>query len=152
MSYENETIVKVGSLTYSNIDAKMAAGGIAQTLAGMALGGLVGGALVDGANRKFVENNTTAVCVLTNARFVFGKGKGFKKSAAGGALVLTPKDEVYFDIPFQFIKSITQGKAGLSPAVVFGMEGEEGAEIKFCGMKKATIDEWEAALHQATGK
>lgn len=150
MSYENETVIKAGGLTYSAITSKMGVGSIAQAAAGAAVGGILGNALVNESNRKALESTIGGIGVLTNARYVFGKGKGFKKLAAGGSCALTAKDEVYFDIPLTYINTIKQGKQGLSPAFFIEMEG--GEEIGFCAMKKSTIDEWEAAISKAFGR
>ena len=150
MSYENETVVKAGGLTYSAITSDMGIGSIAQAAAGSAVGGFLGNALVNESNRKALESTIGGIGVLTNARYIFGKGKGFKKLAAGSPCALTPKDEVYFDIPFAGIASVKQGKQGLSPAFFLELEG--GAEVGFCAMKKSAIEEWEAALHQTIGK
>ena len=149
MSYENETIIKTESTTYTNVSMKGAAASIAQTAAGAVVGGMVGGALQDSAVKKATAMNTGGQAVLTNGRFIFGAGKNLKKLPVGGPLVIAVKDEVFVDIPLPTIISVTQGKQGVSP--VFAIETHEGV-FKFAFMKKSKCEEWEAAISKALGK
>ena len=146
MSYENETVLKVESTTYTNVSMKSAAAAVAKTVAGVAVGGMVGDELMESAVRKTATMNMGGIAVLTDGRFIFGTGKGLKKLSAGGAMELGKKDEVYFDIPLATIISVTQGKQGLSP--VFAIETHEGT-FKFAFMKKIKCEEWEAAINDA---
>ena len=149
MSYENETVIKVESTTYTNVSMKGAAASIAKTAAGAAVGGMVGGALQESAVKKATAMNTGGQAVLTNGRFIFGAGKGLKKLSVGGPMAITDKDDIYLDIPLATIVSVTQGKQGLSP--VFAVETEEGV-FKFAFMKKSKCEEWEAAINKALGR
>ena len=149
MSYENETIIKIESTTYTNVSMKGAAASIAKTVAGLAVGGMVGGALQESAVRKATAMNTGGQAVLSNGRFIFGAGKKLKKLPVGAPLAITEKDEVFLDIPLATIISVSQGKQGLSP--VFAIETDEGI-FKFAFMKKAKCDEWEAAINKALGR
>ena len=149
MSYENETVIKKESTTYTNVSMKGAAASIAKTVAGAAVGGMVGGALQDSAVKKATAANTGGQAVLTTGRFIFGAGKKLKKLPVGGPLTIDKKDEVFLDIPLATIVSVTQGKQGLSP--VFAVETNEGV-FKFAFMKKAKCEEWEAAINKALGK
>jgi hypothetical protein len=149
MPYENETVLKAESTTYTNVSMKGAATSIAKTVAGATVGGMIGGELMESAVRKTATMNMGGIAVLTDGRFIFGTGKGLKKLSAGGAMELGKKDEVYFDIPLATIISVTQGKQGLSP--VFAIETHEGV-FKFAFMKKSKCDEWEDAINKALGK
>ena len=146
MSYENETILKTESTTYTNVSMKGAASSIAKAAAGVAVGGMVGDALQNSAVRKATAMNTGGQAVLTNGRFIFGAGKNLKKLPVGGPLAIAMKDEVYIDIPLATIIAVTQGKQGLSP--VFAIETHEGV-FKFAFMKKSKCEEWEAAINNA---
>ena len=149
MPYENETVLKAESTTYTNVSRKGATESIVKSVVGTAVGGIVGEVLQDSAMKKNAEMNMGGIAVLTNGRFLFGTGKGLKKLAVGGPMTLAPKDEVYIDIPLGAIVSVTQGKQGLSP--VFAVETH--AEVfKFAFMKKSKCDEWEAAINQALGR
>ena len=149
MSYENETIIKMESTTYTNVSMKTAIGTVAKAVTGAAVGGMVGDALYDSAVVKATAANTGGQAVLTNGRFVFGAGRKLKKLPVGGPLTIDKKDEVYLDIPLATIISVTQGKQGISP--VFAIETHEG-EFKFAFMKKSKCDEWEAAINNALGR
>jgi hypothetical protein len=149
MPYENETVLKIESTTYTNVTMKGAAASIAKTATGVALGGIVGDALQDSAMKKVATMNMGGQAVLTNGRFIFGTGKKLKKLPVGGPFVISEKDEVYFDIPLATIISVTQGKQGLSP--VFAIETIEGV-FKFAFMKKSKCEEWEAAINNALGQ
>ena len=146
MSYENETVLKVGSTTYTNVTKKGVANAVAKTAAAYTVGGYAGGDLLDSAQKKVADMNMGGIAVLTEARFIFGTGKELKKLPVGGPMALGKKDEVYFDIPLATISSVTQGKQGLSP--VFAIETHEGV-FKFAFMKKSTSEEWEAAINNA---
>ena len=149
MLYENETILKTESTTYTNVSAKGAAESIVKGAVGTAVGGIVGDVLQDSAVRKATDMNTGGQAVLTNCRFVFGAGKNLKKLPVGGPLTLGVKDEIFIEIPLAAIVAVTQGKQGLSP--VFAVE-THGEVFKFAFMKKSKCDEWEAAINQALGR
>jgi hypothetical protein len=149
MSYENETILKSESTTYTNVNMKTAIATAAKAATGIAVGGIVGDAIYNSAVVKATAANTGGQAVLTNGRFIFGAGRKLKKLPVGGPLTLTKKDEIYLDIPLATILSVTQGKQGLSP--VFAVETAEGT-FKFAFMKKSKCDEWEAAINKALGK
>ena len=149
MSYENETVLKAESTTYTNVSRKGAAESIVKSVVGTAVGGIVGDALQDSAMKKNLEMNMGGVAVLTTGRFLFGTGKGLKKLSAGGPMTLTPKDDIYIEIPLCAIDAVSQGKAGLSP--VFSVETKDEA-FKFAFMKKSKCDEWEAAINNALGR
>jgi hypothetical protein len=149
MSYENETILKIESTTYTNVSMKTAIATAAKAVTGAAVGGIVGDALQDSAVRKATAANTGGQAVLTTGRFIFGAGRKLKKLPVGGTLIIDKKDEVFLDIPLATIISVTQGKQGLSP--VFAVETHEGV-FKFAFMKKSKCEEWEAAINKALGK
>ena len=149
MSYENETILKTGSTTYTNVSMKGAASSIAKTVAGIAVGGMVGEELQESAIKKNASMNMGGQAVLTNGRFIFGTGKNLKKLPSGGPLAITEKDDIYLDIPLASIISVTLGRQGFSP--VFAVETNEGI-FKFAFMKKSSCEDWEGAINKVLGK
>jgi hypothetical protein len=147
--YENETIAKMEKCYYMNVTVGSALKGIAQTVGGAALGGIIGRGMMNASQKALNASQIHGFAILTNARFVFGEGGKLKKLAAGAPLTVTPKDEIHFDIPFEAIKSVSLGRHGLYHACVIEVEERE---FKFAFSKQAVAEEWVAALQQALGR
>ena len=123
--YENETITKGDKCYYMNVTIQSALKGIAQTVGGAALGGIICRGMMSASQKALNASQIHGFGILTNARFVFGEGGKLKKLAAGAPLTVTPKDEIHFDIPFEAIKSVSLGRHGLYHVCVIEVEERE---------------------------
>jgi len=87
--------------------------------------------------------------VLTNERFVFGKGKILKKMAAGESVSFDEalaKGDIVFDLLLSEVTEVTQGKQGFSTTL--NIQTYDGV-YKFAFMKKAQFAEWETSVKDA---
>jgi len=142
MAYQNEIITHTGFTTLVSIEA-----GDTKTAVGVAiLAGL--GWENEAATNKVMNMAENGYGTITNYRFIFGTDKAYKKLAAGQQFTLD-ESLVKAGIMLPDIISITQGKQGFSPLLV--METTAGF-FKFAFMKKAVCDQWEAIMHQVTGR
>jgi len=140
----NETVLKTGFTTFVNVDNVTAAILVANEFLP-----LIGDKRANAAKKSM---GTNGHAVLTNERFVFGKGKSLKKMSAGDVADFSDalaKGDIDFDITLGEMISVTQGKQGLS--VLLNIETGEGV-FKFAFMKKAVFAEWEDALNSARAK
>ncbi|MCL2818688.1 MAG: hypothetical protein FWD41_03060 [Actinomycetia bacterium] len=138
----SETVLKVGSTTFTNANLKDVATVVAHGAAGNPL---FGRKKASAASKNLAEGGTA---ILTNQRFVFGKGKNIKKMAEGSVADFSgaaAKGEIRHEIPLGSILAINQGKQGLSP--VLDLVTDTGT-YRFSWMQKALL-EWEAAIESA---
>ena len=138
----NETVYKVGVVTFFTINAK----NVAAAIGGAAVGGVVGRRVASTAGKNLGKNGHA---VLTNKRYVFGSSKVLKKIAEGSAVSFAAqraKGDINFDIPLENIISASEGKQGFSS--LFALDTIDG-EYKFALMKKKQLPEWMAAFQKA---
>ncbi|MCL2695186.1 MAG: hypothetical protein FWE69_02540 [Clostridiales bacterium] len=141
----NETVLKVGFVTFTNVNLKDMAGAVGGSLAG----GIVGNRIARNASANLGQNGHG---VLTDKRFVFGAGKALKKMTPGAPADFAParkKGGITFDIPLADVAGISQDKQGFS--TLFALD-TSGGVYKFALMKKSQYDEWEAAFRHALGR
>ena len=143
----NEFVLKVGAVTFTNVNAKDMAAAIAGNLAGGNLvSGIPGRRVFNAASRNLGKNGHG---VLTNKRFVFGNSRALKKTAEGSAVSFAAqraKGDIDFDIPLEVITSVSEGKQGFS--ALFAIDTYDG-EYKFALLKKSQLPEWMAAFQRA---
>ena len=146
MAYENETALKVGSLSLTLADANFKS---MVAVATNTVAGHSGDHIKSEAIKRGGIQGVNAYGILTNSRFVFGEGKPFKKQAVGTSLNITEKDKVVLDIPLADIVAISRGKQGFSPLMI--IETNAG-DYRFAFMRKSTCEEWETAFNDILGK
>jgi len=138
----NEVVLKVGAVTFTNINAR----DMAVAVGGNLVGGIVGIRAFNAASRNLGKNGHG---VLTNKRFVFGNSKVLKKIAEGYAVSFAEaraKGDIDFDIPLETIASVNEGKQGFS--ALFAINTYNG-ELKFALLKKSQLPEWMDAFQRA---
>jgi len=145
IEYANETVLKTGAVTFTNINLNDAAAAI-------------GGALAGGENSRRIAWGATDNLgrnghgVLTDKRFVFGSSGPLKKITEGSIADLSgyrARGDIYFDIPLADILSFKKGKQGFS--TLFALETNDGV-YKFALLFKSRYPGWEAAFNKALGK
>jgi len=137
MTQTNETVLMAGFTTFINVNLKDVA-----TL----LTHEVGSKRAEAARKNLGQNGHA---VLTNLRFVFGKGKRLKKVSVGEPADFTEalaKGDIVFDIALDEMISVTKGKQGFSTTL--NIDTDDGT-YKFAFMKKAKFALWEDAINKA---
>jgi len=137
-SFAEETVLREGFVTFTNV-----------TL-GNVLTAMSDGLTTRSQRRAQAARNNLAANgrgVLTDKRFVFGKGKALKKMAVGTSVDFTEClacGDVIFDIPIADITSVIRGKQGFS--TLFIINTSAGETYNFAVMKKSAYEEWQAAF------
>jgi len=144
-TYANETVLREGFATFTNaswanvLAAAMSSGRTARSRR-----------RAETARRNLGMNGHG---VLTDTRFVFGKGKDLKKMPVGSSVNFEEsiaKGDIAFDIPLADISTVTKGRQGFS--TLFVIETSDGDVYKFAVMKKSAYEAWQAAFDNALGK
>jgi len=145
VEYANETAIKVGAVTFTNINLNDVAAAIGGALAGGENSRRIAWGAMDNLGRN-------GHGILTDKRFVFGSSGPLKKITEGSIVDLAgyrAKGDIYFDIPLADILSFSKGKQGFS--TLFALETNDGV-YKFALLWKSRYPEWEAAFNKVLGK